>query len=232
MRCGSERRFSRFAAARANRQDAAMSADDGFEDIALPGAELRFARAWLMPDEADALFAALQSRIAWERHRIRMFGREVDSPRLSCWIGDPGAVYTYSRVRFEPRPWPLALQPIRQRLRERLGVDFNSVLANLYRDGRDRMGWHSDDEPELGPAPVIASLSLGAARRFVFKPKRRVGEEGLVRGAVHGRSLGLELNHGSLLVMSGQTQARHLHALPATTKPVAARINLTFRRIL
>jgi alkylated DNA repair dioxygenase AlkB len=206
--------------------------------------------------EADALFAALLQEIAWETHRIRMFGREVDSPRRSCWIGDPGAVYTYSHTRFEPRPWPAALLPVRRRLAHTLGVEFDSVLANLYRDGRDAMGWHSDDEPELGPAPVIASVSLGGTRRFRFKPKpnpnpKRSGparalpvasdtagidpaREAPAGGpaAAAAPSLGIDLPHGSLLVMSGLTQARYLHALPATAKPVAARINLTFRQIL
>jgi alkylated DNA repair dioxygenase AlkB len=112
-------------------------------------------------------------------------------------------------------------------------VEFDSVLANLYRDGRDSMGWHSDDEPELGPEPVIASLSLGAARRFVFKTKSRAKPDAMrPPAAAVVERLGLELRHGSLLVMSGQTQAGYLHALPATAKPVAARINLTFRRIL
>jgi alkylated DNA repair dioxygenase AlkB len=213
-----------------------MFAHDVFEPILkaipLPGAELRYASAWLPPNEADALFAALHAEIAWETHRIRMFGREIDSPRRSCWIGDPGTAYTYSRTRFEPRPWPPALGPIRRKLAKALGVEFDSVLANLYRDGRDSMGWHSDDEPELGPEPVIASLSLGATRRFVFKAKSQTKPDAMVPLPVATERLALELSQGSLLVMSGQTQARYLHALPATAKPVGARINLTFRRIV
>jgi alkylated DNA repair dioxygenase AlkB len=209
-----------------------MNCDDEFESIDLPGAELRFASAWLSTADADALFAALSTEIVWETHRIRMFGREIDSPRRSCWIGDPGAVYTYSRTRFEPRPWPSALQPVRRRLAQTLGLDFDSVLANLYRDGRDSMGWHSDDEPELGPAPVIASLSLGGTRRFLFKPKRSAAFAARDDDVAYDRRRGFPLSHGSLLVMSGDTQANYLHALPATAKPVAARINLTFRRVV
>lgn len=188
--------------------------------IDLAGAELWLDHAWLPAEAADALLVALRGQVSWDIHRIRMFGREVDSPRLSCWIGDPEAVYTYSRTRFAPQPWPAALAPVRDRLRETLGEDFNSVLANRYRDGRDRMGWHSDDEPELGPRPVIASISLGATRRFALKPR---GE---------GGRLALDLPHGSLLVMRGDTQTRYRHALPATARPVGERINLTFRRIL
>jgi len=188
--------------------------------LPLADAEIHLDRHWLDPGQADALFAALHEQVAWEVHRIRLFGREVDSPRLSCWIGDPGTGYRYSGVRFEPRPWPAALQPVRERLSGELGLDFNSVLANLYRDGRDAMGWHSDAEPELGPAPVIASVSLGAVRRFALKS----------RAQPHKR-LALELPHGSLLVMSGATQRNYRHALPRTARPIGARINLTFRQI-
>lgn len=166
------------------------------------------------------MFDKLLNEIGWEVHRIRIFGRHIDSPRLSCWIGDPGASYTYSRTRFQPHPWPAMLTLLRSRLRETLGFDFNSVLANRYRDGRDAMGWHSDDEPELGPQPVIASVSLGATRRFALKPR---GE---------GGRLTLDLPHGSLLVMRGDTQTRYRHALPRTARPIGERINLTFRRIL
>lgn len=197
-----------------------MEPANELQRIELAGAGLRFAPAWLSRDDADALFSSLRDAIAWETHRIRMFGRTIDSPRLSCWIGDPGTGYTYSRTRFEPHPWPAALVPMRMRLRETLGASFNSVLANRYRDGRDRMGWHSDDEPELGPQPIIASLSLGATRRFALKPR---GE---------GERLDLDLPHGSLLVMDGDTQTRYRHALPGTKRPVGERINLTFRRIL
>ena len=197
-----------------------MYTDRSLERIELPDADLRFAPGWLPADEADALFARLQREIAWECHRIRLFGREVDSPRLSCWIGDPDAVYVYSRTRFVPHPWPASLHPLRGRLADELGAVFNSVLANLYRDGRDRMGWHSDDEPELGPRPVIASVSLGATRRFSLKP------------AASGGSRALDLPHGSLLVMAGDTQRAWRHALAGTTRMVGPRINLTFRRII
>ena len=188
--------------------------------VELPDADVALDAAWLAADAADALFSELRTAVAWQVHRIRLFGRDVDSPRLSCWIGDPGTAYTYSGARFEPQPWPVALRPILARLRRDLGVDFNSVLANLYRDGRDRMGWHSDNERELGAHPVIASLSLGAMRRFVFKHR---DQPSLKRE--------LLLPHGSLLRMSGATQAHYRHALPATARTVGARINLTFRRI-
>ncbi|MEO6264190.1 MAG: alpha-ketoglutarate-dependent dioxygenase AlkB [Luteimonas sp.] len=191
------------------------------QPLYLPDAEVLLDLAWLSTGDADALFAALQVAVPWEVHRIRLFGREVDSPRRSCWIGDPDAAYTYSGTRFAPHPWPADLRPLRTRLADELDVDFNSVLANLYRDGRDRMGWHSDNEHELGAQPPIASLSLGAPRRFVLKQRRDSSVK-----------LALDLPHGSLLLMRGDTQAHYRHALPATAKPVGARINLTFRRIV
>lgn len=194
---------------------------DTLEPIALPEASLLFAPAWLAPEQADALFAALHAQVPWTVHRIRLFGREVDSPRLSCWIGDPAAVYTYSRTRFVPQPWPPVLAALRARIDAACGEHFDSVLANLYRDGRDSMGWHSDDEPELGPTPAIASLSLGATRRFRLRHRSEVA-----------RTLDLDLPHGSLLVMAGATQRHYRHALPRCTRIAAPRINLTFRRVV
>ena len=188
--------------------------------LPLEDAELGYDPQWLAGGAAAALQEALRDTVEWGVHRIRLFGREHASPRLSCWIGDPGASYRYSGSHFEPHPWPSMLLPIRERLSRELGVDFNSVLANRYRDGRDAMGWHADDERELGPAPLIASLSLGATRRFVLK-HRRLPE----------RKLAMELPPGSLLVMAGPTQRNYRHALPRTAKPVGERINLTFRRI-
>ncbi len=198
-----------------------LFASDVFESLPLPGADVRLARAWLPPTEADAVFACLCSEIPWERHRIRIFGREVDSPRLSCWIGDADAVYRYSGTRFAPRPWLPPLRLLCDRLSRLLSVPFNSVLANRYRDGSDAMGWHADDEPELGAAPIIASLSLGAERLFAFKPQTSAG-----------RSLRLRLPHGSLLVMAGATQSTYRHAVPRTRRAVGERLNLTFRRII
>jgi alkylated DNA repair dioxygenase AlkB len=189
--------------------------------LPLEDAELAFDPCWLDAGSSARLLEALRDTIWWEVHRIRLFGREHDSPRLSCWIGDPGASYRYSGTLFEPNPWPPVLLPIRERLKQELGVDFNSVLANRYRDGRDAMGWHADDERELGPAPVIASLSLGATRRFVLRHRR-----------FPARKLVIELPSGSLLVMAGPTQQHYRHAVPRTAKPVGERINLTFRRVL
>ena len=190
-------------------------------DAAGEGDDFVFEPAWLDADAGHALFDVLLANLPWTTHRVVLFGRAVDSPRLSCWIGDPGAAYRYSGVRHEPEPWPEGLLPVRERLFCEAGVAFNSVLANLYRDGRDSMGWHGDDEPELGARPTIASLSLGATRRFVLRHRRDPGRKRV-----------FELPHGSLLLMRGDSQADWRHALPRTAKPVGPRINLTFRRIL
>ncbi|AKC87235.1 alpha-ketoglutarate-dependent dioxygenase AlkB family protein [Pseudoxanthomonas suwonensis] len=187
----------------------------------LPDAQVRLARGWLAPGPAASLLEALLREVPWEVHRIRMFGREVASPRLSCWLGDPGTAYRYSGSRFEPRPWVPALAVVRDRLQEELDHPFNSVLANRYRSGADAMGWHSDDEPELGPQPLIASLSLGATRRFVLRHRREPA-----------RRIALDLEPGSLLLMGGDTQRHWKHALPRTARPVGERVNLTLRRIL
>jgi alkylated DNA repair dioxygenase AlkB len=182
-----------------------------------PGVDIRFDPNWLAAAEADAMLAALIEEVPWAQHRVRLFGREMPAPRLSAWIGDPGAAYTYSRVRHEPLPWTATLATLRERLQASTGARFNSVLANRYRNGQDSMGWHADDEPELGERPLIASISLGAARVFQFKP--RAG----------GRVLAITLTHGSLLLMGGDSQRHWLHALPKTRRPVGERVNLTFR---
>ena len=168
--------------------------------------------------EATALQSRLADEVPWTVHRIRMFGRWVDSPRLSCWMGDPEARYRYSGALFEPEPWHPAIAALRPRLEAACGARFNSVLLNRYRDGRDSMGWHSDDEPELGPAPVIASLSLGEPRRFLMRLK-----------ADHAVKAEWRLAHGDLLVMRGDGQRLAQHALPKMAAAVAERINLTFR---
>lgn len=185
----------------------------------LPGADVRLAQ-FCDPDAAARWFARLHAEIPWERHRLRLFGREVDSPRLSCWIGDAEAVYIYSGTRFVPHAWTPAVAELRDALFAHCEERSNSVLANLYRDGRDSVGWHGDDEPELGPEPVIHSFSFGGVRRFRLRHRRDPSLR-----------LELDLPAGSLLRMAGATQRNYRHDLPKTARAVAARINLTFRTI-
>ena len=155
-----------------------------------------------------------------------MFGKTVPSPRLSAWYGDPDAHYCYSGLYNEPLAWISPLSRLKETVADYTGESFNSVLANLYRNGSDGMGWHSDDEAELGPRPVIASLSLGATRRFQLQPRR--GGKGNRRA----RSYRIELEHGSLLMMTDDLQKHWRHSVPKTRLPVGPRINLTFRRII
>ena len=192
--------------------------DAGFVRIELPDAEVDYRGGFFTPDEARTLFDDLRAEIRWERHRVQIRGREVDCPRLSGWEGDEA--YSYSGLTLRPAPWTPRVAAIRRRIEAAVGQRFNSVLANLYRDGTDRLGWHADDEPELGPAPVIASASFGAPRRFLLRPKRG------------GAAVPIVLEPGSLLVMRGGTQRHWIHCVPPTRRPVGPRINLTFRRIL
>jgi alkylated DNA repair dioxygenase AlkB len=175
---------------------------------------------FLAAADADRAFAALRDEAAWRQESIAMFGRRVSLPRLTAWHGDPGAVYTYSGLRNEPRPWTPALAELRERLAERLGIRFDSVLLNWYRGGADAMGWHADDEPELGRDPTIASLSLGTTRTFELEHR---GDR---------ERVALALEHGSLLVMAGATQHHWRHRVPKQPRLTGDRINLTFRVIV
>ena len=185
------------------------------------GAWLEWWLCFLAPaarPRVDALAAELPLRT----DTFTMFGRTVRVPRLISWHGDPGCRYRYSGQTYEPAPWTPGLARIRALLCARTGVAWNAVLANYYRDGRDSVGWHSDDERELGPARddiAIASLSLGATRRFVMRHRER------------GDRRELALADGSLLLMRGTTQRHWRHALPKTAQRVGPRLNLTFRVI-
>jgi alkylated DNA repair dioxygenase AlkB len=187
----------------------------------LPDADVCLWPQALSPGEADARFSALRSSIDWRQEDILIFGERRRVPRLVAWHGDPGTTYTYSGTLHEPLPWTAELQSICASVEALTGHRYNSVLLNLYRDGRDGMGWHSDDERELGRDPVIASVSLGASRRFCLRHRRHR----------HLQS-DLLLSHGSLLCMAGATQHHWVHAVPKTRRPVGERINLTFRRLV
>ncbi|MDJ0973285.1 MAG: alpha-ketoglutarate-dependent dioxygenase AlkB [Planctomycetota bacterium] len=189
--------------------------------IALSDGGLRLYASWFAEAEADALFAALLERVAWRSEEIVLFGKRHQTPRRTAYYGDPEAAYTYSGNTWTPLPWLPELRTVRERIAPATPeVEWNAVLANLYRDGRDSMGWHADDEPELGPAPWIASVSFGAERTFRLKRKDGGGEP-----------VNVELTHGSLLVMEPPTQAHWVHALPKRLRVTAPRVNLTFRRV-
>ena len=184
------------------------------------GGDLLLYEGWLEPRAATELFVGLRDEIGWRQERIRIRGREYMQPRLVAWFGDPEASYTYSGLKLSPEPWPSRLASLRARVERDAEATFNSVLCNLYRHGSDSMGMHADDERELGSNPVIASVSLGATRRFVLRHTKDARER-----------LDLDLPGGSLLVMTGTTQHFWRHGVPKQRAIGASRINLTFRRI-
>ena len=181
--------------------------------------------------EANHLMLKLQAELNWQQQSIRIFGREVMQPRLICWQGEPDAQYSYSGLSLEPETWHPDLDILRISLQGYTGHPFNSVLVNAYRNGQDSMGWHSDDEWELGTRPVIASVSLGVERMFRWRRKARGNPAASSGERPKNTSCGLKLQHGSLLLMSGDFQHRFQHAVPKTARPCGWRINLTFRQI-
>ena len=189
--------------------------------VELPDGCIRFSERMVAGVEERGWLAALLGQTNWRQERIRLFGRSYPTPRLTAWHGDPGARYRYSGLEMRPRPWTAVLEVIKGRVEAASGASFNSVLLNCYRDGRDGMGWHSDDEPELGAAPLIGSLSLGATRRFLLRHK-----------SVPKRRLALELPGGSYLEMSGPTQRHWRHSVPKVAAPTGLRINMTFRTVV
>lgn len=165
--------------------------------------------------DADQTFDRLKSGIVWQQETARIAGKEIPVPRLTAWYGE--VAYRYSGVYHPASPFPPVVTSLRLLAEELSGASFNTVLMNLYRDGRDSVSWHADDEEVLGENPVIASLSFGAERRFHLRHK------------ISGERISIDLPHNSALIMSGETQHCWLHQVPKTARQVGSRINLTFR---
>ncbi len=176
---------------------------------------------FLTKKQADEFFHWCCQQQFWAQEELTMFGKTVKEPRLTAFVGDSGIQYTYSQKEMKALLWMPKLLQIKQQVEAVAQASFTCVLLNWYRDGQDYMGWHSDDEVELGPEPVIASLSLGAERSFQFRKKKDKQYK-----------KNFELQHGSLLVMKGNTQQVWQHQLPKRRRIAAGRINLTFRRIV
>jgi alkylated DNA repair dioxygenase AlkB len=188
--------------------------------LPIDDADIQFMPHLFPPEEANYLFDALLHSIEWRHDEILIHGKKILQPRLTAWYGDAGTYYRYSGLPLTPNPWTDLLLRLKARVEKVTAWRYNSVLLNLYRDGKDSVGWHSDDESELGHEPVIASVSLGQTRTFQLKSKRRAGI-----------ATKMELTHGSLLLMRGATQRNYVHAVLKSSRVNGPRINLTFRTI-
>lgn len=178
----------------------------------------RLWRDFLSADEAARAFSSLRSELPWRRRVSSLYGRQVPVPRREAWVAE--FPYVYSGRTYDPAPWTPALWNLKAKVEIAAGCEFNSVLGNLYESGADSVGWHADAEPEMSAAHPIASLSLGAARRFLMRP------------ATGGAAMAVELTAGSLLLMEAGMQTDWRHCLPKTRAPIGERINLTFRVML
>ncbi len=197
----------------------------GFEDrmtqLRLPDADVSYTSHFALPEKPNLLLDHLRKSVPWRQEEVVVWGKRHQQPRLVAWYGDPEKSYTYSGVHLDPLPWSDVLVAIRKAVESRSGHKFNSVLLNLYRDEKDSMGFHSDDEKELGPTPTIASVSLGQKRTLIFKHKSRA----------ELKPTRLDLESGSLLIMKGNTQKHWKHGIEKETRPCGPRVNLTFREI-
>jgi alkylated DNA repair dioxygenase AlkB len=194
-----------------------FSANAGLQAIPIDDGELALLAQLPLPISNAEVFARLRIETEWRHETVVVYGKRHPQPRLTAWHGE--ASYTYSGLRLAPLPMTPLLEELRSAVEAATGHRYNSVLLNYYRDGADSMGMHSDDEPELGPAPAIASLSYGATRTFILRHKRS------------GRTLKFDLADGNLLLMAGALQQNWLHGINKTAKPVGPRLNLTFRYI-
>jgi len=185
----------------------------------LSDAKLTYLPDFLSQEKASFYFDALRDSLPWRQETIKIYGKDMKSPRLQSWHGDDDATYQYSNVRMAPQPWTTELLMLKTACEKASYANYNSVLVNYYRDGDDAMGWHADDEAELGINPTIASLSLGCERTFSLKHKTTK------------QKVDLLLGHGSLFIMAGQTQQYWQHAVPRRKRADVGRINLTFRYI-
>lgn len=194
-----------------------LFSDNTLQEIAVPDGKLYYQGALPLPLPPGELLDRLVAETAWRAETVTVFGRRHLQPRLTAWHGDKA--YRYSGLTLMPQPWTALLSRVRAAVEQASGTRFNSVLLNYYRNERDSMGMHADDEPELGLQPVIASLSLGAVRTFTLRHRRT------------RQVLRLPLASGSLLVMAGDLQANWLHGLAKSSRPLGPRLNLTFRNI-
>ena len=193
---------------------------NNFININIPDGDVSICLNLFSAQESEKFFEVLKNEIAWKQEQINFFGKTHDIPRLTAWYGDLGKSYSYAGISVEPSSWTDTLLQIKEKIESVSNVKFNSVLLNRYRSGNDGVSWHSDDEPELGVNPIIGSVSFGQSRPFHLKHKDLEGVKEKVT-----------LEHGSYLLMKGETQHKWLHQIPKSKKEMGERINLTFRII-
>lgn len=181
--------------------------------------EYIFYRNFFSKSESDILLKGLRNNIVWRQESMNMYGKQIDFPRLTAWYGNNDKPYSFSGITLQPLPWTSDILTIKNKIEPIAKTVFNSVLLNLYRDGNDSISWHTDAERELGINPIIASVNLGATRKFQLRHIKTK------------EKLEIELTHGSLLIMQGELQHFWQHQVPKTSRPVSERINLTFRVI-
>ena len=193
------------------------------EAISLPleDADIQYVERCFSRSQSDLYLNALMEQIPWRQEHVKVFGKTYLQPRLTALFGNTDKTYSYSSLTLFPTPYPPLLNEIRSEIETYCNVSFNCCLANLYRNGNDSNGWHSDNEKELGDQPVIASVSFGAERFFHLKHRNK-------KELRHK----IKLAHGSLLIMKGRTQEHWLHQIPKTKQIIGNRINLTFRIII
>ena len=191
------------------------------ENLLPSDGEVHFYPSFFSKKESDDLMQSLLENIAWKQEPIKIFGKEIMQPRLTAWYGEPDKSYSYSGITMNPLPWAAELLHIKTKIETISPVIYNSALLNLYRDGKDSMGWHRDNEKELGINPVIGSVNFGATRTFKL---RNYTDKKIVKS--------IDLTHGSFLLMQGSTQHFWEHQIPKTAKICEPRINITFRLIV
>ena len=186
----------------------------------LPNAEIEYHANFFEQLQADQLFQKLKTEIPWQQDNITVYGKSYPQPRLTALFGNEGKPYSYSNIIMQPHFWNPLTTFIKEKIEDQINESFTTVLLNFYRDGKDSNGWHADNEKELGRNPVIASVSFGASRPFHLKHNN-----------IENQKLKIDLDHGSLLIMKGETQHFWKHQIAKTAKPIGERINLTFRII-
>lgn len=189
-------------------------------NLRLPDSDIRYFPNFFSKKTSDTYFDQLRKTVPWQQDDIKVFGKLYAQPRLTALYGNNGKPYSYSNITMQPHEFSKELLEIKTAVEAKANVQFTSCLLNLYRDGKDSNGWHADNEKELGSNPVIASITLGQERFFHLKHRKR-------KELKHK----LLLEHGSLLLMQGETQHHWLHQIAKTAKPIGERINLTFRLI-